>query len=97
MAHFDASGKALGQLLPDEALEEEPEGQTPPWEPECSVGKLDLNVESSDPKISVFQALGAAVADVDEPLEVKLGRVEAGKVPRPPRRGSAVGDEQEEA
>ena len=97
MAHFDASGTVLGRLLPDEGLEEGLEEQTPPWALEWPVWKLDLNAESSDPKTNVYQALGAAVADVDEPLGVKLGRVEAGKAPRHLRRGSAVGDEQEEA
>ena len=96
MAHFDASGTALGQLLPDEALEEEPEERTPPWGLRWPVWKLNQNAGSSDPRTIVYQALGAAVADVDEPLGVKLGRVEAGKAPRLPRRGSAVGDEQEE-
>ena len=97
MAHFGASGTTLSRLLPDEALGAELEEQTPPWGLGWSVWKLSWHAENLDSKIGVYQALGAAVARVDEPLGVKLARMEAGMAPRLPRRDSAVGDSQEEA
>ena len=68
MAHFGASGTTLSRQLPDEALGAELEEQTPPWGLEWPVWKLSWNAGRSDSKIGVYQALGAAVARVDEPL-----------------------------
>ena len=97
MAHFGASGTTPSRLLPDEGLGAALEEQTPPWELEWPVWKLSWNAGRSDSKIGVYQALGAAVARVDEPLGAKLEKVEAGTAPRLPRRDSAVVDAQEEA
>ena len=97
LARFDASGTALSRLLPDEALGAALEERTPPWGLGWLVWKLSWRAESLDSKTSVYQALGAAVAHVDEPLGAKLERVEVGMARHPPRRDSAVGDAQEEA